>query len=339
MQRERADITILELLGRGDLKVDDQEVYGRPDRLGRRRRIGHIDSRGTVLFGVLVDRRVLQFPVCRAIWLAHHGAIMEGHIVEHKDGVKTNNALANLELVRSTVKRKSSLAWSEQHTKWLSDNYLIKSSPELAAYLGRSIRSVRNKLRRARLPLKRGSWAPWTAADDAMLRRLYGLNKTVEEIAELTGRSAAAVRVRANRVLRAFRSDRNIQMAFRSCNFYVALKGKLVKRTAGARCCLCDYEKYIDLHHVDGNRENSHIDNIASCCPTHHREIERGEHPTSALYCTWWRILADGSRTQEMTNRKAQQQPDGLANPPSPDPHAYKPLETTPAVTGRMETM
>ena len=41
------------------------------------------------------------------------------------------------------------------------------------------------------------------------------------------------------------------------------------------QCVFCDWNKgSLDVHHIDGNRENNSHDNLCFLCPNHHREIE-----------------------------------------------------------------
>jgi len=70
---------------------------------------------------------------------------------------------------------------------------------------------------------------------------------------------------------------------------------EVIKGSAKSKCCLCSYDKHVDLHHIDGNRDNDNEDNIASLCPNHHREVEAGEHDGVKLSCIWWRVYSDGT--------------------------------------------
>jgi len=37
------------------------------------------------------------------------------------------------------------------------------------------------------------------------------------------------------------------------------------------KCVVCEEYKVIDVHHLDGNRENNNVNNLIPLCPTHHR--------------------------------------------------------------------
>ena len=39
------------------------------------------------------------------------------------------------------------------------------------------------------------------------------------------------------------------------------------------KCMICDFNKIIDLHHLDGNKENNSEDNLIGLCPNHHKMI------------------------------------------------------------------
>src|SRR5260221_1279481 len=54
---------------------------------------------------------------------------------------------------------------------------------------------------------------------------------------------------------------------------------------AGHKCSVahCIEHTYLDLHHIDGNRENNHIDNVILLCTKHHRMAESGEIDRKSL--------------------------------------------------------
>lgn len=55
---------------------------------------------------------------------------------------------------------------------------------------------------------------------------------------------------------------------------------------SGHKCSVahCDEHTYVDLHHIDGNRENNRIENVILLCAKHHRMAERGEIDRKSLY-------------------------------------------------------
>jgi len=156
------------------------------------------------------------------------------------------------------------------------------------------------------LPRKRGKNKTWTKEENKQIISMYTKHKSIKDMAAALSRSESSVRLQANRKLGLFRSDRHLQREFRSKNFYNSLKKTITFGTSGSVCCLCKYSKYIELHHLDGNGQNHAIHNISSLCPNHHIEVEHGEHGEHAdkeLFCVWWRIYSDGSRTEKFNNK------------------------------------
>jgi hypothetical protein len=37
------------------------------------------------------------------------------------------------------------------------------------------------------------------------------------------------------------------------------------------KCCVCGFDKIIDIHHADHNHNNNELDNLVPLCPNHHR--------------------------------------------------------------------
>ncbi|MGK0208822.1 MAG: hypothetical protein ACI83O_000076 [Patescibacteria group bacterium] len=42
-------------------------------------------------------------------------------------------------------------------------------------------------------------------------------------------------------------------------------------RKVTQKCVLCDFDKIVDLHHIDSNKENNTKENLIGLCPNHHR--------------------------------------------------------------------
>lgn len=38
-------------------------------------------------------------------------------------------------------------------------------------------------------------------------------------------------------------------------------------------CLICGFDKIVELHHLDKNRENDHRDNLIGLCPNHHKML------------------------------------------------------------------
>ncbi|MBS3072567.1 hypothetical protein J4477_01910 [Candidatus Pacearchaeota archaeon] len=40
-----------------------------------------------------------------------------------------------------------------------------------------------------------------------------------------------------------------------------------------SKCKICDFDKVVDLHHLDGNHKNNLEDNLIGLCPNHHKML------------------------------------------------------------------
>lgn len=80
----------------GALRVDPENgiIYGI-----RGRPVGRCDTSGYVQFTYFVDGRSRIFSAHRTIWEQVNGPIPPGMEVNHKNGVKTDNRISNLELM------------------------------------------------------------------------------------------------------------------------------------------------------------------------------------------------------------------------------------------------
>ena len=304
MSHENQDGYVSELLSNGSLLVDAKNgfVYGSRVGLdGKRKRVGYTIN-GNVTITVLKNGRSYNYPVARIIYLAVNGRVPSGNKVVNKDGDKGNNKPGNLGLVPlrtscgSGVKR-----WSAADINKLRNLWPTTAIPKLAKRFGRSSKAIQQKLEHISAPGKKLR-LPWSKEDDERLRSLYSKKLSLIQIAGLLGRTAVSVRLRGNRILGVFKSDPHLRVDFRGKNFYQSLKSKITCKSAGGRCCLCSYEKHIELHHIDGNSENHAKRNIAALCPNHHTEVEAGEHDGKKLWCIWWRIYSDGSKSEECSN-------------------------------------
>lgn len=43
-------------------------------------------------------------------------------------------------------------------------------------------------------------------------------------------------------------------------------------------CVICEFNKFVVLHHLDQNRKNNSIDNLIGLCPNHHNMLHTLEH-------------------------------------------------------------
>ncbi len=44
------------------------------------------------------------------------------------------------------------------------------------------------------------------------------------------------------------------------------------------KCHICGFDKIVDLHHKDGNHDNSSKDNLVALCPNHHKMIHMDKY-------------------------------------------------------------
>ena len=40
-----------------------------------------------------------------------------------------------------------------------------------------------------------------------------------------------------------------------------------------SKCIICGFDKFVELHHLDKNRDNNSKDNLIGLCPNHHRML------------------------------------------------------------------
>lgn len=308
-QKSHLDSIILEKINNGDIivNVKSGHVFGkRKDAYGERRPIGFVNGKnGYFLFSFIHEDRSLSYYVCRAVYIAHTKKPLAGKIVVNVDGNKLNNSINNLNVVPSCMKNTHKARWTESEERFIADHYLTKSYKEIADELNRTVRAVGHKVRKLKLPKKMTRKYKWSKSDDNRLVQLYEDNSlSIKEIARNMKRSPASVRLRLNRFLNAYRSDVHLRNLKDSKNFYSALKRANQRGSLWTKCCLCDYEKYIQLHHIDGDNNNNKMYNISTLCPNHHVEVEHGEHRPEFLFAIWARKYSDGSLGKITDNKK-----------------------------------
>jgi len=45
-----------------------------------------------------------------------------------------------------------------------------------------------------------------------------------------------------------------------------------------SKCAICEFNKVVEMHHIDHNKTNNSEDNLAGLCPNHHKMIHTKEH-------------------------------------------------------------
>jgi len=51
----------------------------------------------------------------------------------------------------------------------------------------------------------------------------------------------------------------------------------------GKRCIVCNFDKVIEVHHLDHNRSNNSKENLVPLCPNHHMMIHRSDYSEEVL--------------------------------------------------------
>lgn len=303
IQKSKYDGHVIKLIESGNLEIDCENGVVRGskiDMFGKRNVIG-FSADGKFHITFLLNGKTVIYPLCRAIYLAKHKIIKDRYKVYHIDGDVSNNRIENLSLAFSS-RAFSPLQWSKEEEDKLISLYQTNSYEKLSEMFGRSIKSIRHKIKNLSLS-KKDKRRKWTNTDDKLLETMYeNRNVSINDIAIALGRSEDSVRLRANRICSKYRSDKHLRENFNEENFYLSIKRAKARGSAGLKCCLCDYDLFVELHHIDGNRKNNHISNISTLCPTHHVEVANNMHRDKKLYSIWWRIYSDGKRSEVKNN-------------------------------------
>lgn len=70
-----------------------------------------------------------------------------------------------------------------------------------------------------------------------------------------------------------FHSDKSRQHYHRKSN-NIDLK---TYRKVTKECAICSFDKIVDVHHIDSNKENNSLKNLVGLCPNHHRMINNSK--------------------------------------------------------------
>lgn len=196
------------------------------------------------------------------------------------------------------------IPWTKNEINYITNNYRDVSAPKMAKHLCRSVLSIYQKLTSLNFKYTKQNYKKWEEKEIQNLLSLYNENKSLQEMKKILGRSTLSLKVQLRKRFGFCRRGRNLKSHFKSPNFYQSMKTISTDLSARLECCICGYNLCIDLHHIDGNRKNNNINNIASLCPNHHREIEKGLNKDKQLFCIWWRIHKDGAVTEKFNNKK-----------------------------------
>lgn len=99
-----SDAIIRELMAGGRLKIDASAglVYA-PKSNTPNRSISAVIKKGYLRACLNIAGKQVHFMVHRIVWVALHGPIPDGYQIDHRDGDKQNNSIANLEAVPPAV--------------------------------------------------------------------------------------------------------------------------------------------------------------------------------------------------------------------------------------------
>lgn len=302
---EKADKRILQNYQDGIYNVDFKNgvIYlnHELDVANRKKALGKRNGRG-ISFSITVDNSVTsQYPINRAIYLCFHKYIPYNHKIIHINNNTYDNRIDNL--VISQIIYEKANGWEKEDLDKLKELYQIKTLSELAKIFDRSEASIRQKLKDLFL-IKLDKRRYWTENEDELIVDLYVNKKlSVQQIAKQINRSHSAISLRLS--LKGIERKFIIRDHVNVKNFYLYLKNCRQRKTAICYCCLCNYSKTINLHHIDGNNKNHQIANIATVCPNCHFEIEYlDEHKDKLLLSKWQRVFYDGSKSEIMDNKK-----------------------------------
>lgn len=295
-QLDNLDKTVLDRIAHKQIVIDSKKgiTYGvRTDITGDRVPIGYVVGQNAK-FTLQKDNRRFCYHINRAVYLSVHGCIPEGKIVYNIDGDIKNNAIDNLGLKFPKRKETKIRFWAEKELSFLRENYLTLSYEKISKKINRSVKAVRHKVKQMEFPPKPCRMKRWSKKDDKKLKKLYYDNtKTMKDIAGIMDRGLNSIYLRVNKYLLLRGRSRPLKELNKS-NFYTSFKHANQRGTVDSKCCLCDYSKYMELHHIDGDNTNHHISNMSTLCPKHHTEVSNGEHEGKQLYAIWKRVNRDG---------------------------------------------
>lgn len=119
----RGDLAILALIEAGRLHVDAEHgLVFAPKSNTPEKSIGAVTKKGYLRACINVSGKQMHFMVHRIVWVSVHGPVPPGHQIDHRDTIKSNNRISNLEAVTGLVNmRRAAKAgltnggWREAH--------------------------------------------------------------------------------------------------------------------------------------------------------------------------------------------------------------------------------
>ena len=305
IQTGHYDAAVVDAIKNNRIIVDPDNgiIYGRRlDNSGKRIEIGGISKgRKSKIFGFSIDGRPTNINAARAIWLATHGSVPPGMMVQPiaGDSLSINN-------LKTCSAKKFYRSWTKEETELLLSNFNKLSWGKIAKMLGRSEKSCRNKLKKLK-EHKSKDRKLWTEDEDIIVTDMVRQGVGIQAIAKKLGRTYGSISLRARRFGDVKKFSKMYIRELNKNRFYTALKAAKVRGSAVISCCICgkrDNYKYNAIHHIDGNIENNHIANQATLCPCCHAEVGGGEHNGVKLFAIWRRVYNDGEMGPIETNKE-----------------------------------
>lgn len=323
IQNSTKDYLILEYIKTGKIVIDAKNgfVYKKIELKSKRsihdkndnlQKVGYLGYDGKhLLFRATENDNRYSCYVCRAIYLSVHGHIPQNYEVFHKNNDCFDNRIENLDIRIFTNPWKSiSGFWDEKDIEELMRLAPTMSEAKLALHFKRSKHAIKLQLKKRGFDKGINKAIRWTKEEDEKLKKLYLTYKyTLEQITEMMfPKKIGSVKKRIKKFYGKKKKMHPLKLEINKNNFCGSIKSRKENKNLKIKCCICGYDKWCDLHHIDGNNKNNHVSNISSLCPNHHREVEMGEHKNVLLYCIWWRIFKDGTILPEENNLKEVQE-------------------------------
>ncbi len=292
MQQSKYDQFISEAIAKSDIVVDTKSgiVYGKPSgSQGVRCDIGYPTQRGIAISLRVGNTSRLVYRK-RVVYIASNTQIAGGFLVANGNGDINDDRIENLYLTPAPKSAPTANVWSQSDLDKIISMREDSSLTQIASAVGRSIKSVRQKLASLAVA-KKPQGGRWTQSEDSTILSMFASGSAMQDIANAVVRSVGATRMRINRFHGQVKTNTSYKEKFRSKNFYASLRQAIRLGKATASCCVCGYDKHVHLHHIDSSRSNNAESNIATLCPNHHAEADSGDFTPIQLRAVWERKL------------------------------------------------
>ena len=290
----------------GSLIVDcgKGEIFGKiVGSDGRRSLVGYILD-GVKRHTLVIDRKAIILYAKRTIYLAKMNKPLLNKHVEVKDGNENNICFNNL--IFKETSGKVMRRWTPEEISIVKKNIGSKSYEKISELVGRTPKAIKHMVDNLKSGItpRISKRKVWTKEDDIFLHNLIKEKMALKDIAFKMNRSKESIYLRIHRYYGMKYSNYLIKEDLNEKDFYHSLKRTIRTGSSVSKCCICGYDFHIELHHLDGNRKNNNISNIASLCPNHHCEVTFGSIPTVGLFSVWKRRSKNGDFGEEKNNKE-----------------------------------